>query len=277
MQDSTGLQVRIFDQRVESLTEAGGERGLGVRVWIDGRAGYAYGTDLGDRGIGEIAAGAVEAARVADPDEFAAAPEALGEPERSRASPTRGGPLEDGAQGRACDRDRACRARGRRARRRGRDDGVRRRARRGGARVVARSLRRLRGDLLLRLPLGDRRGGGRSPDRPRLRHGPLPGGARPRGDRPRGGGALDRAARRGEAGLAHLPVVLDETVAASFAGFIGGVLCATRSSAGARRSPGGSGRRSARRRSRSPTTSRARRGSTRGRSTARARPAGARR
>ena len=38
VQDSTGLQVRIFDQRVESLTEAG-ERGLGVRVWIDGRAG----------------------------------------------------------------------------------------------------------------------------------------------------------------------------------------------------------------------------------------------
>ncbi|HEX5955005.1 MAG TPA: TldD/PmbA family protein [Solirubrobacterales bacterium] len=81
VQDSTGLQVRVFDQRVESLTEAG-ERGLGVRVWVDGRAGYAYGTDLGDRGIGEIAAGAVEAARVADPDEFAAAPEAIGEPER---------------------------------------------------------------------------------------------------------------------------------------------------------------------------------------------------
>jgi PmbA protein len=80
VQDSTGLEARIFDQRVESLTEAG-ERGLGVRVWIDGRAGYAYGTDLGSEGIAAIAAGAVEAARVADPDEFAAAPEPLGEPE----------------------------------------------------------------------------------------------------------------------------------------------------------------------------------------------------
>ena len=79
VQDSTGLEVRVFDAEVESLTEAG-ERGLGVRTWIDGRAGYAYGTDLGAAGIGEIAAAAVEAARVTDPDEHAAAPEPAGEP-----------------------------------------------------------------------------------------------------------------------------------------------------------------------------------------------------
>ena len=78
-QDSTGLEVRVFDGEVESLTEAG-ERGLGVRVWIAGRAGYAYGTDLSDPGLAAIAAGAVEAARVADPDEFAAAPDPVGEP-----------------------------------------------------------------------------------------------------------------------------------------------------------------------------------------------------
>ena len=41
VEDSTGLEVRIFEQQVESLTEAG-ERGLGVRVWIDGRAGYPF-------------------------------------------------------------------------------------------------------------------------------------------------------------------------------------------------------------------------------------------
>src|SRR5918996_146736 len=35
VQDSTGLEVRIFDQGVESLTEAG-ERGLGVRGWTPG-------------------------------------------------------------------------------------------------------------------------------------------------------------------------------------------------------------------------------------------------
>ena len=77
VEDSTGLEVRVFEGEVESLTEAGG-RGLGVRVWIDGRVGYAYGVDLSADGIGEIAAGAVEAARVADADEFAAAPEPAG-------------------------------------------------------------------------------------------------------------------------------------------------------------------------------------------------------
>ncbi len=50
--------------------------GSGVRCWIDHRSGYAYGTDLSDDGLRGIAAGAVEAARIADPDEFTAAPEA---------------------------------------------------------------------------------------------------------------------------------------------------------------------------------------------------------
>lgn len=73
-QDSVGREIRVFDGEVESLTEAG-ERGLGVRAWIDGRSGFAYGTDLSDDGVSAIAADAAEAARVADPDEFAAAPE----------------------------------------------------------------------------------------------------------------------------------------------------------------------------------------------------------
>ena len=77
-QDSTGLEIRVFDGEVESLTEAG-ERGLGVRAWIDGRVGFAYGTDLSDDGVREVAADAVEAARVSDPDEFAAAPQPAGE------------------------------------------------------------------------------------------------------------------------------------------------------------------------------------------------------
>ncbi len=89
--DSTGLEARIFEGEVESLTEAG-ERGLGVRVWIEGRAGYAYATDLSDEGLSEIATAAVEAARVADPDEYAAAPapdeaqpiEGLADPDAAR-------------------------------------------------------------------------------------------------------------------------------------------------------------------------------------------------
>ena len=63
----------MFDGEVESLTDAG-ERGLGVRTWIAGRVGYAYGTDLSDAGLRAVADGAVEAARVADPDEHAAPP-----------------------------------------------------------------------------------------------------------------------------------------------------------------------------------------------------------
>ena len=49
-QDSVGREIRVFDGEVESLTEAG-ERGVGVRCWIDHRVGYAYGTDLGDAGL----------------------------------------------------------------------------------------------------------------------------------------------------------------------------------------------------------------------------------
>src|SRR3954462_10515825 len=77
VEDSVGREIRVFDGEVESLTDAG-ERGLGVRCWIDHRSGYAYGTDLSDDGLRGIAAGAGEAARIADPDEFSAAPEAAG-------------------------------------------------------------------------------------------------------------------------------------------------------------------------------------------------------
>jgi PmbA protein len=63
----------VFGGEVESLTDAG-ERGLGVRAWIGGRVGYAYGTDLSDAGLGAVASAAVGAARVADPDEHATPP-----------------------------------------------------------------------------------------------------------------------------------------------------------------------------------------------------------
>ena len=38
-------QIRVYDGAVESLSDAGG-RGIGIRAFIDGRCGYAYGTDL---------------------------------------------------------------------------------------------------------------------------------------------------------------------------------------------------------------------------------------
>ncbi|MBA2505732.1 MAG: TldD/PmbA family protein [Thermoleophilaceae bacterium] len=71
------LTVRVYEGEVESLSEAGA-RGLGVRVFIDGRTALAYGTDLTEPGIGALARGAVEAAQVSDPDEYAGLPERSG-------------------------------------------------------------------------------------------------------------------------------------------------------------------------------------------------------
>ena len=72
-------EVRIHGGEVESLTEASG-RGIGIRAWIGSRTGYAYGTDLSEAGLVELAESAVGAARVADEDESSAAPEPSGNP-----------------------------------------------------------------------------------------------------------------------------------------------------------------------------------------------------
>jgi PmbA protein len=69
----SGREVRVHGGEVESLTAAT-QSGVGVRAWIGGRVGYAYGTDLSAAGVAAIAARAAEAAAVADEDEFAAPP-----------------------------------------------------------------------------------------------------------------------------------------------------------------------------------------------------------
>jgi PmbA protein len=71
--EDRGREVRVHGGEVESLTAAT-QRGVGVRAWIGGRVGYAFGTDLGEAGVAAIAARAAEAARVADEDEFAGPP-----------------------------------------------------------------------------------------------------------------------------------------------------------------------------------------------------------
>jgi PmbA protein len=71
--ESREREVRAHGGEVESLTAATGS-GLGMRAWIGTRVGFAYGTDLGDSGLEALAARAVEAARAADEDEFAAPP-----------------------------------------------------------------------------------------------------------------------------------------------------------------------------------------------------------
>ncbi len=72
--EAENREVRVHGGEVESLTAAT-QRGLGLRVWIGHRVGYGFGTDLSAAGLGEIADRAVEAARAADEDEFAAPPE----------------------------------------------------------------------------------------------------------------------------------------------------------------------------------------------------------
>jgi PmbA protein len=69
----SGREVRVHGGEVESLTAAT-QSGVGVRAWIGHRVGYAYGTDFSDAGVEAIAARAAAAAEVADEDEFAAPP-----------------------------------------------------------------------------------------------------------------------------------------------------------------------------------------------------------
>lgn len=71
------LEVRVYQEAVESLTDAGG-RGLGLRVFVDGRAGYAYGTDLSDAGLRALAERAHAGAAAADADEYDGLPDTFG-------------------------------------------------------------------------------------------------------------------------------------------------------------------------------------------------------
>jgi PmbA protein len=68
-----GRQVRVHGGEVESLAAAI-QSGVGVRAWNGHRVGYSFGTDLSEAGIAAIAARAAQAATIADEDEFAAPP-----------------------------------------------------------------------------------------------------------------------------------------------------------------------------------------------------------
>jgi PmbA protein len=76
-EERTEREIRVYDGEVESLTDAA-SRGVGVRAFVDGRSGYAYGTDLGDDGLRALAEAAREAASVADADEFDGLPDQPG-------------------------------------------------------------------------------------------------------------------------------------------------------------------------------------------------------
>jgi len=76
-EESVSRRVRVYDGAVESLSDAGG-RGVGVRAFAGTRSGYAYGTDLSEAGVVEVARAARDAAEVADEDEHAGLPEECG-------------------------------------------------------------------------------------------------------------------------------------------------------------------------------------------------------
>lgn len=70
----SGREVRVHGGEIESLTAAT-QSGVGVRAWSGHRVGYAFGTDFSEEGVRAIAAQAAEAAAIADEDEFAAPPQ----------------------------------------------------------------------------------------------------------------------------------------------------------------------------------------------------------
>jgi PmbA protein len=76
-EESTTRRVRVYAGEVESLSDAGG-RGIGVRTFSGSRAGYAYGTDLSEEGVAEVARAAREAAELADEDEYEGLPDEAG-------------------------------------------------------------------------------------------------------------------------------------------------------------------------------------------------------
>ena len=76
-EESTSRRIRVYSGEVESLSDAGG-RGIGIRAFAGARSGYAYGTDLTDDGVAELARAAREAAELADEDEHEGLPEELG-------------------------------------------------------------------------------------------------------------------------------------------------------------------------------------------------------
>jgi PmbA protein len=77
VEEATSRNIRVYEGEVESLSDAGG-RGVGVRAFVDGRSGYAYGTDLSEAGIAEVAAAARAAAEAADVDEYGGLPDEFG-------------------------------------------------------------------------------------------------------------------------------------------------------------------------------------------------------
>jgi PmbA protein len=110
-EEDESRQIRVYQGEVESLSDAGG-RGVGVRAFDGARWGYAYTTDLSDAGLAALGAAAHEAAAVADEDEWAGLPDEFGAtPVEGLASPGLGGWTTERKVELALAAERAARAR----------------------------------------------------------------------------------------------------------------------------------------------------------------------
>lgn len=78
--DETETTVQAYEGAVESLSSAR-TRGVGVRIISEGRVGYAYTADLGDRSLAEVVAEARANASVSTPDEANVLPAAQDYPD----------------------------------------------------------------------------------------------------------------------------------------------------------------------------------------------------
>lgn len=73
-------EISISQGEVEQLQQ-NGPRGMGVRVLIDGRTGYAFTSDFSEESIAQTWQTAIELAQVATPDEFRKLPPAQAVPD----------------------------------------------------------------------------------------------------------------------------------------------------------------------------------------------------
>jgi PmbA protein len=111
VEQSTSRRVRVYAGEVESLSDAGAH-GVGVRAFAGHRAGYAYGTDLSDDGVAEVARAAREAAELADEDEYEGLPDETGSSDvNGLASPVFGDWTTERVVELALEVDRAARSR----------------------------------------------------------------------------------------------------------------------------------------------------------------------
>jgi PmbA protein len=66
---STNTDLEVYDKQVETLTSAR-EKGLGIRVFVDDKMGFAYTANFDDQALEEVIEEAISNAQVASEDEY---------------------------------------------------------------------------------------------------------------------------------------------------------------------------------------------------------------